>query len=206
MKGLPHHDARHGTVQMVDASDEDGSSLSFNSGGALASSQRPPSSWRPPLGLAMISLECPSPRVSLVVDSLFLGGFEGLDGVSGEWRPFSAIRVHELNTEERGSQTDTRTVGPVRLGRLAWALLGSVSAQFAPWSTSCTLDHWPLQLWALDVVISAIKLRDLYALTSSLFISVLRSSPFKHIGPCHLWRQVHTWSELLDCLAKRSPN
>jgi hypothetical protein len=33
-KGLPHHDARHGTVEMVDASDEDGSSLSFNSGGA----------------------------------------------------------------------------------------------------------------------------------------------------------------------------
>jgi hypothetical protein len=84
MKGLPYHDARHGTVEMVDASDEDGSSLSFNSGGTVASSRRPPSVWRPPLGLAMISLEYPPPRISLVVDSLFLGGSEGLDSVSGE--------------------------------------------------------------------------------------------------------------------------
>jgi hypothetical protein len=83
-KGLPHHDARHATVEMVDASDEDGSSLSFNSSGAVASSQRPPSSWRPPLGLVMISPECPPPRVSLVVDLLFFGASEGLDGVSGE--------------------------------------------------------------------------------------------------------------------------
>jgi hypothetical protein len=37
-KTLPHHDARHGTVEMVDASDEDESSLTFNSGGAVASS------------------------------------------------------------------------------------------------------------------------------------------------------------------------
>jgi hypothetical protein len=92
-KGLPHHDARHGTVEMVDASDEDGSSLSLNSSDAVASSQCPPSSWRPPLGLAMISLECPPPRVSLVVDSLFLGGSEGLDGISGEWRLAHTIRV-----------------------------------------------------------------------------------------------------------------
>jgi hypothetical protein len=34
-KTLPHHGARHGTVEMVDASDEDGSSLSFNSSGAV---------------------------------------------------------------------------------------------------------------------------------------------------------------------------
>jgi hypothetical protein len=93
MKGLPQHDARHGTVEMVDASDEDGSSLSFNSGGAVASSRCPPSSWRPPLGLAMISLEYPPPRVSLVVNSLFLGGSEGLDGVSSEWRLAHTIRV-----------------------------------------------------------------------------------------------------------------
>jgi hypothetical protein len=85
-KGLPHHDATHGTVEMVDASDVDGSSLSFNSGGAVVSSRRPPSSWRPPLSLAMIYLECPPLRVSLVVDYLFLSGSEGLDGVSGEWR------------------------------------------------------------------------------------------------------------------------
>ena len=92
-KTLPHHDARHGTVEMVDASDEDGSSLSFNSGGAVASSRRPPSSWRPPLGLAMIYLECPPPRVSLIVDLLFLNGSEELDGVSDEWRLAHAIRV-----------------------------------------------------------------------------------------------------------------
>jgi hypothetical protein len=92
-KGLPHHDARHGTVEMVDASDEDGSWFSFNFGGAVANSRRPPSSWRPPLDLAMISPECPLPRVSLVVDSLFLGGSEGLDGVPGEWRLASAIKV-----------------------------------------------------------------------------------------------------------------
>jgi hypothetical protein len=93
MKDLPHHDARHGTIEMVDASDEDGSSLSFNSGGAVASSQRPPSSWRTPLLLAMISPEYPPPRVSLVVDFLFLGGSEGLDDVSGEWWLAHAIRV-----------------------------------------------------------------------------------------------------------------
>jgi hypothetical protein len=92
-KGLPHRDARHHTVEMVDASDEDGSSLSFNSGDAMASSRRPPSSWRPPLGLAMISPQYPPPRVSLVVDFLFLGGSEGLDDVSGEWRLAPAIRV-----------------------------------------------------------------------------------------------------------------
>jgi hypothetical protein len=92
-KILPQHDARHGTVEMVDAFDEDASSLSFNSGGAVASSRRPPSSWRPPLGLAMISLECPPPRVSLVVDLLFLGDSEELDGVSREWRLAHALRV-----------------------------------------------------------------------------------------------------------------
>jgi hypothetical protein len=66
-KTLPHHGARHGTVEMVDTSDEYGSSLSFNSGSVVGSSQHPPSSWRPPLGLAMIYLECPPPRVPLVV-------------------------------------------------------------------------------------------------------------------------------------------
>jgi hypothetical protein len=78
---------------MVDASNEDGSSLSFSSGSTVASSQRPPSSWRPPLGLVMIYPECPPPRVSRVVDSLFPGGSEGLDDVSGEWRLAHAIRV-----------------------------------------------------------------------------------------------------------------
>jgi hypothetical protein len=82
-KTLPHHGARHDNIEMVDASDEDRSLLSFNSGGAVASSRRPPSSWRPPLGFTMISPECSPLKVSLVVDSLFLGGFEGLDGVSG---------------------------------------------------------------------------------------------------------------------------
>jgi hypothetical protein len=41
----------------------------------------------------MISLECPPQRVSLVVDHLFLGGSEGLDGIFGEWRLALAIRV-----------------------------------------------------------------------------------------------------------------
>jgi hypothetical protein len=92
-KTLPHHGARHGTVEMVDASDEDGSSLSFISDDAVAISQHPPSLWRPPLGLVMISLKCPPPRVSLVVDLLFLGGSQELDGVSGEWLLAHAIRV-----------------------------------------------------------------------------------------------------------------
>jgi hypothetical protein len=125
MKGLPHHDTKHGTVEMVESSDEDGSSLSFNSGGAMTSSRSPPSSWQPPLGLAMISLECPPPRVSLVVDRLFLGGSEGLDDVSGEWRLAPAIRLHILNTEERGTRTATKVGwagpnGPTGLG-LFWA-------------------------------------------------------------------------------------
>jgi hypothetical protein len=92
-KTLPHHDTRHGTVEMVGASDEDGSSLSFNSGGAVASSCCPPILWRPPLGLEMIPLECPLPRVTLVVDSLLLGGSEHLDGVFDEWQLPHTIRV-----------------------------------------------------------------------------------------------------------------
>jgi hypothetical protein len=92
-KTLPHHGARHGTVEMVDASDKDGSLLPFNSGGAVASSRRTPSSWRPPLGLAIIYLECSPPRLPLVVDLLFFGSSEELDGVSDEWRLAPAIRV-----------------------------------------------------------------------------------------------------------------
>jgi hypothetical protein len=88
-----HHGARHGIVEMVDTSDEDEPSLSFNSNDTVASSRCPPSSWRPPLGLAMISPECPPPRVSLVVDLLFLDGSEELDGVSGEWQCAHTIRV-----------------------------------------------------------------------------------------------------------------
>jgi hypothetical protein len=45
------------------------------------------------LGLAMIYLKCHPPRVSLVVDLLFLGSSEELDGVSGEWRLRPVIRV-----------------------------------------------------------------------------------------------------------------
>jgi hypothetical protein len=70
-------------LRMVDASDEDGSSLSFNSGGTVARPWRPPS-WRPPLGSVMIYLECSPLRVSLVVDPLFLGDSKELDGVRDE--------------------------------------------------------------------------------------------------------------------------
>jgi hypothetical protein len=41
----------------------------------------------------MIYLECPPPRVSLVVDLLFLGSSEELDVVSGEWRFPHMLRV-----------------------------------------------------------------------------------------------------------------
>jgi hypothetical protein len=41
----------------------------------------------------LISLECPPPRVSLVVDSLFLGGSEELDRISGEWRLALVTRI-----------------------------------------------------------------------------------------------------------------
>jgi hypothetical protein len=90
-KTLPHQGARHGTIEC--ASDEDGSSVSFNSCGTMARSRRPPSLWRPPLGLAMIYLECSPPRVSLVVDLLFLGSSKELDGVSGEWQLSHVLRV-----------------------------------------------------------------------------------------------------------------
>jgi hypothetical protein len=73
------------------------------------------------------------------------------------------LGFHILNTEERGCEPAPERARPVGLGRPTRALLSSVSAQFAPRSISCTLDHWPLQLWALDVVIFAVKLRDLYA-------------------------------------------
>jgi hypothetical protein len=41
----------------------------------------------------MISPECPPPRVSLIVDLLFLGSSEELDGVSDEWRLVDMITV-----------------------------------------------------------------------------------------------------------------
>jgi hypothetical protein len=41
----------------------------------------------------MISPECPPPKVSLVVDLLFHGDSEELDGVSDEWRLVHTIRV-----------------------------------------------------------------------------------------------------------------
>jgi hypothetical protein len=50
----------------------------------------------------MIYLECPPPRVSLVVDLLFLGGYEGLDDVSGEWRLEHAIRVAFTYHQRKG--------------------------------------------------------------------------------------------------------
>jgi hypothetical protein len=43
--------------------------------------------------LAMIYLECSPLSVSLVVNPLFLGGSEELDGVFGEWRLAQALRV-----------------------------------------------------------------------------------------------------------------
>jgi hypothetical protein len=73
------------------------------------------------------------------------------------------LGFHLFNTEERGPEPPPEGAGPVGMGRLAWAFLGSVSAHFSPRSIFCILDHGTLQLWALDVVISTIKLRDLYA-------------------------------------------
>jgi hypothetical protein len=73
------------------------------------------------------------------------------------------LGFHILNTEERGREPPPEWVGSVSMGRPSWAFLGSISAQFAPRSISCILDHWSLQLWTLDVVISVTKLRDLYA-------------------------------------------
>jgi hypothetical protein len=45
------------------------------------------------LGLGDDLSQVSSPRVSLVVDLLFLGGSEELDGASGEWWLPHAIRV-----------------------------------------------------------------------------------------------------------------
>jgi hypothetical protein len=41
----------------------------------------------------MISPKCPPPRVSLVVDLLFLDGFEAINGVFDEWRLAHTIRL-----------------------------------------------------------------------------------------------------------------
>jgi hypothetical protein len=127
----------------MDASDEDGSPLSFNSVGTMASSRRFPSSWRPPLGLAMISLECSPRRVSLVDDLLFLGGSEELDGASGEWWLAHAIRVPHTQHRRKGGATDTKTTWadltrPTNLGPF-WAGSGP---SFSPRliMTFCT---WP---------------------------------------------------------------
>jgi hypothetical protein len=54
-------------------------------------------------------------------------------------RLHTRLGFHVLNTEERGVANRYQN----ELGRLAWAFLGSASAQFSPRSISCILDHWP---------------------------------------------------------------
>jgi hypothetical protein len=71
------------------------------------------------------------------------------------------LGFHVVNTEERGRELTPERGMAVSMGWPAWAFLGSVSAQLYPCSISCTLDHWPIQLWALDIIISATKLRIL---------------------------------------------
>jgi hypothetical protein len=73
------------------------------------------------------------------------------------------LEFHELNNEERGARTGTRTGWA---GRHRSAGLGPSGLGFGPVCSTVHLLHfgsWPLQLWALDVIIFATKLRDLYA-------------------------------------------
>jgi hypothetical protein len=73
------------------------------------------------------------------------------------------LGFHELNIEERRPEPPPERVGLTGLGRPSWAFPGPVSAHLVTRFVFCILDHGPLQLWALDVVISATKLRGLYA-------------------------------------------
>jgi hypothetical protein len=73
------------------------------------------------------------------------------------------LGFHVLNTEERGPEPSSEETRPIGLGRPAWAFPGPVSAHLVTRFVFCILNHSPLLLWALDVVISATKLRDLYA-------------------------------------------
>jgi hypothetical protein len=87
----------------------------------------------------MISLDCPPPRVSLVVDLLFLGGSEGLDGVSGEWRLAHAIRVPQTQHRRKGG-ANCHQEG---LGRPAWAdRPGTFLALFWPVFSTLHLVHF----------------------------------------------------------------
>jgi hypothetical protein len=73
------------------------------------------------------------------------------------------LGFHLLNTEEREPKPSPEGAGLVGMGQPTWAFLGLISAHFSLCSIFCILDHGPLQLWALDVIISAAKLGDLYA-------------------------------------------
>jgi hypothetical protein len=116
------------------------------------------------------------------------------------------LGLHLLNTVQRGTRTTTKVGWAGPNGPTGLSLFWAVRARSSPHGSSWHFALGPLHLCHFEVIITAIKLRDLYGWTSGLFISVLRGSPFKHIGPCHLWGQVRIWSELLDCLTKRSLN
>jgi hypothetical protein len=66
------------------------------------------------------------------------------------------LGLHLLDTKERGACQKG-------LGQLACAFRRPVSAHLVTRLIFCIFDHGTLQLWALDVVISASKLSDLYA-------------------------------------------
>jgi hypothetical protein len=73
------------------------------------------------LGLGNDLSQVSSPRFCLVVDSLFLDGYEGLDELSGEWKLPLRLGLRLLNIEKRGTRTGARRGwagpnGPTGLG------------------------------------------------------------------------------------------
>jgi hypothetical protein len=178
---------------MVDASDEYRSSLSFIPDDVVVGPQRPPSSWQPPLDLVMIFLKC-SISNSLPVGSPSCGqpqrlSYPSLVNCSID----RALGFHQLDSEERGHELTPNGGGP--------AGMGPPRPGFDPSCTTCHLLHFGL-LAPLDVDFECRyphdQVRGSLRLNFPSFISVLGNTSLKHIGPCHLWRQVFTRSELLD--------
>jgi hypothetical protein len=136
-----------------------------------------------PLGLAMISLECSPPRVSLVVNFLFLVGSEGLDSVSGEWRLAHAIRLHLLNTEERRARTATKRgwAGPNGPAGLGLSGLG-----FGPTFSTVHLLHFG------SLAPSIVGFGRLYLRNQVEGFLCMNFQPF-HLGPREFSIQAH-WS------------
>ena len=153
---LPHQDARHGTIEH---------------GGCLR--------WSPSLGVLQLQRRRGEASASsfLVVASVDLGD-DPLESSPSRSTLFLVFDLPRLLWSSFANGSLFRTIRVLRIyhrrkvvanrgeegvGRPAWPILSPVRLRLLPRVVSCTLGFFLLRIWALDVVISATKLRGVYA-------------------------------------------